>query len=84
MKENDPKKQKSMGNKVKNYNQNEWKEKAKELLLPGLTAKFLQCEQSKRMLLKTGERKIVEGNPHDLFLGANFADYKVSFQRQAL
>ena len=64
----DPVIQKKLGKSITPPNWNNVK-KAKEILLPGLRAKFSQCETAKEKLLQTGDRSIYEANPHDLFWG---------------
>ena len=72
-KETNPVKQKALGKSIKNYNHEQWKAKAAEMITPGLVQKFMQCEEAKCKLLKTEQRKIIEANQYDSFLGAGLA-----------
>ena len=73
MKESDPIQQKKAGKNIKNFDTEAWKSNAKELIKPGLEAKFSQCTKPKELLLRTGNRQIIEANPNDLFLGAGIS-----------
>lgn len=69
LKEDDPVKQKNIGKFLSDFDDNLWKSKAQDLILPGLQAKFEQCLECKNMLIRTGDRRIFEANPHDEFWG---------------
>lgn len=66
--EKEPKKQKSLGRSVKNFNQQEWEEISYNVMLEGLYAKF-STEGLKQVLLQTGDANIEECAPYDNFWG---------------
>ena len=70
MDEPEPVKQKNIGKSLKDFNRNLWEASVQDIILPGLLSKFEQCTHCKDMLLQTGTRTILEGNPHDTFFGA--------------
>ena len=69
LKEENPKKQKALGKRIKGFNQQTWHDHAKGLCSPGIEAKILQNPSIKDLLVSTGNRKIGEANPHDNFFG---------------
>jgi len=69
-KESNPFKQKQIGKKVENFDRAKWEADAPNLILPGLTAKFMQNEICKTTLLESADKRIVEANPYDNFFGA--------------
>lgn len=69
MKARDPKEQKSLGRKVKNFNEAIWNTKKYEVVVQGNLYKFLQNEDLKAALLKTGDKILVEGSPVDFIWG---------------
>ena len=69
LKEENPKKQKALGKRIKGFNQQTWHDHAKALCSPGIEAKILQNPSIKDLLVSKGNRKIGEANPHDNFFG---------------
>ncbi|MCD6435230.1 MAG: NADAR family protein [Clostridiales bacterium] len=74
MEEEDPKKQKSLGRKVKNYSDEKWHGIAKEIVFRANTAKFNQHEFLKELLLNTGNKIIVEASPYDRIWGIGMGE----------
>jgi ribA/ribD-fused uncharacterized protein len=75
MSETDPVKQKQAGKSIKGFNQKEWESVAEEKLILGLTEKFRQNTECRKMLLSTSNNIIIEANPHDKFLGSGLSLY---------
>lgn len=65
----DPGEMKWLGSKVKNFSEQVWKEKAPEIALAGVTAKFSQNDKLKTLLLNTGKKALVEAAPRDKMWG---------------
>ncbi|MCL4156008.1 UNVERIFIED_CONTAM: hypothetical protein GTU68_011559 [Idotea baltica] len=65
----DPKTAKSLGRKVANFNDNIWKQNARELVTNGNFAKFSQNPELKTFLLGTGNSVLVEASPYDRIWG---------------
>ena len=68
-KEPSPAKQKRIGKTIKNFDLDQWKTRAEELIIPGLLSKFQQVDECKKMLLQTANRLLIEASPHDAFFG---------------
>lgn len=69
MRESNPRKQKSLGRNVKNFDHAIWRENAKSIVYKGNLAKFSQNELFQLFLLNTGGREIVEASPYDTIWG---------------
>jgi hypothetical protein len=70
MAEPNPVKQKALGKTIlKGINKDAWHAQAASLITPGITEKFRQNTQCRELLLKTGNRTIIEASPHDNFFG---------------
>jgi len=69
MKSSNPKEQKSLGKKIKNFNPKEWDEVKKEIVIEGNYCKFSQNENLKKILLNTKDRILVEASPFDKVWG---------------
>lgn len=69
MKESEPRKIKSLGRKVKGFNEEKWNEHRLDIVSRGNYFKFSQDEQLKKALLDTGDRELVEASPSDTIWG---------------
>lgn len=63
--ETKPGNMKKFGRKVKNFDEDEWTKKCREIVFDGNMAKFSQNEHLKEALLKTGNKLIAEASPRD-------------------
>jgi len=76
----DPKKQKSLGRKVTNFNAAEWYGEgsdfnpAKDFMYQGCYLKFSQNEKFKKFLLETKGTFLVEASPYDKIWGIGMAE----------
>ena len=64
-----PRVQKAIGDKVKGFSADIWKETCQDLVFPGLLEKFKQCAEAKDFLLKTEDTELVEASASDSFWG---------------
>jgi len=69
MAEHDPKKQKSLGRLVMNFDKEKWESVARKIVCAGNYAKFTQHGDLLEELRATGDRIIVEASPHDKIWG---------------
>lgn len=69
MKADDPYKQKRLGREVKNFNQKEWDEIARDVVYKANYAKFTQNEALKWKLINTFGTILVEASPFDKIWG---------------
>ena len=65
MNETNPKRIKSLGRKVQNFDDEIWTAKARDVIYQGNLAKFSQNESLKEELLQTGDAIIAEASPYD-------------------
>ena len=65
----DPKIQKALGRKVKNFNQDVWDHYCKDIVVIGNYLKFSQNSILKQFLLDTHDKKIIEASPIDTIWG---------------
>jgi len=65
MSESSPKVIKSLGRKVRNFDDDVWVEKCRDVIFQGNLAKFSQNENFKRILLATGDNILAEASPSD-------------------
>ena len=65
LRETKPKKMKQFGRKVRNFDDEVWKVKSREVVEEGNYAKFTQNEELKEFLLSTGNDLIAEASPFD-------------------
>ncbi|MCQ2816603.1 MAG: NADAR family protein [archaeon] len=63
--ETEPKKIKALGKTIKNFQHEAWKTVSEEIAIEGNFYKFYQNEELKSFLLGTGDKILVEANPHD-------------------
>ncbi|GAB5354321.1 hypothetical protein AAMO2058_000108700 [Amorphochlora amoebiformis] len=64
-----PRKQKKLGREVRGFKDGKWKSSRLHIVVKGNLAKFSQDKKLKEMLLKTGDRIIVEASPVDTIWG---------------
>jgi ribA/ribD-fused uncharacterized protein len=69
LKETSPKKQKAIGRKVKNYDNDVWEKERYEVVKKGNFHKFTQNEEMKKALLDTADKTIAEASPFDRIWG---------------
>ena len=72
MHETDPKKIKSSGRKVKNFNQYIWDQNKFEIMYDGLKLKFSQNKDLLQQLIDTGDKTLYEASPYDKIWGIGF------------
>jgi ribA/ribD-fused uncharacterized protein len=65
----DPKKQKDLGQKVKNFDQTVWDRYCFDIVIIGNYLKFSQNETIKKQIKSTGDKTLVEGSPLDKIWG---------------
>lgn len=65
----DPRIQKALGRKVKNFNDDVWMEKAFEIVVEGNHAKFTQNADCMKALVESKGKIIVEASPQDIRWG---------------
>ena len=65
----DPAKIKSLGRKVKNFNEQQWKDNREKIVEQGNFYKFSQNNDLKEILLKTGKKELVEASKYDAIWG---------------
>lgn len=66
---NDPRKQKSLGRMVSDFDPNRWNEVARDVVFAGNVEKFAQNADLKEMLLQTKGTTLVEASPYDKIWG---------------
>jgi ribA/ribD-fused uncharacterized protein len=69
MRSGNPLVQKSLGRKVKNFDEKVWAENRERIIYEGNIAKFTQNNDLKRKLIETGDAIICEGSPKDKIWG---------------
>ena len=74
MKTNNPKKQKTLGRKVANFDPEKWNEEAKAIVYKGNYAKFTQSESLLTELLDSYGTTLVEASPYDKIWGIGLAE----------
>ncbi|GIZ46861.1 hypothetical protein CKM354_000997000 [Cercospora kikuchii] len=72
MQTNSPRQHKSLGAKVKNFNDKVWNKEKGNIVENGNWLKFTQSEQLKAWLLSTGESELIEASPFDRIWGIGF------------
>lgn len=75
MKERNPKKQKALGRQVKGYDDAVWSNERFEIVRQGQYRRFSQNPSSKKMLLSTGNKIIVEASPYDDIWGVKLGPF---------
>ena len=76
VKENEPKKMKRHGRKVKNFDDSKWDTSKKEIVMMGNILKFSQNEELKQMLLNTNNMELIEASPRDNIWGIGISKEK--------
>ena len=73
---NDPKDIKAMGRKIRNFNEKKWDKYKLNIVIKGNRLKFGQNPDLMKILLKTGNKMIVEASPYDKIwgIGLNASD----------
>ena len=69
METDDPRKQKSLGRIVKNFNSDHWNAVARDIVICGNMAKFTQNDDLKEILIQTKGTTLVEASPYDKIWG---------------
>ncbi|KIM42109.1 hypothetical protein M413DRAFT_70694 [Hebeloma cylindrosporum] len=72
---------KSLGRKVRGFDEATWVAKREAIVLEGNLLKFRQNPGLKAKLLETGEKKLVEASPRDRIWGVGFGEKNALSQR---
>jgi len=70
----DPKLQKALGRRVKNFDEKVWADESFDIMVRGLYGKFTQNKEYKEFLLKTPDTHFVEASPYDLIWGVGLME----------
>ena len=65
----DPRRQKSLGRTVSNFDPSQWNDVARDIVFSGNMAKFTQTDYLKKILLKTKGTTLVEASHHAYITG---------------
>jgi len=65
---------KSLGRKVKNFDEDVWKGERKRIVLEGNLLKFRQNDELRKKLMETGDKMIVESSPRDRIWGIGYGE----------
>jgi ribA/ribD-fused uncharacterized protein len=84
MRTNNPKEQKALGRKVRNFDVDTWNENCREYVYEGNYAKFTQDPVLLEQLMETGDKILVEASPLDKIwgVGLHFDDERVEDESQ--
>ena len=74
MRSRNPKIQKALGRKVKDFDETHWKSVARDRVYPGIWAKFTQYPEIVLNLLNTQGSLIAEASPYDKFWGIGLSE----------
>ncbi|MEM0996052.1 MAG: NADAR family protein [Bacteroidota bacterium] len=69
-----PRDQKALGRKVRNFDRTVWSKHAREIVYRGNRAKFTQNPDLRKFLLATGDATIVEAAPNDAIWGIGISE----------
>lgn len=69
-----PRFQKSLGRKVKNFDEEVWIKNREKIAYEGNLLKYQQNSRLKKLLINTYPKEIVECNPHDRIWGIGLAE----------
>lgn len=72
MNESNPKEQKKLGRKVKNFDSSKWRDICYPIVYNGVFEKFKQNSLLKRTLLRSKCEMFVEASPHDRIWGIGY------------
>ncbi|MFW5962440.1 MAG: NADAR family protein [bacterium] len=70
---NHPSRQKKLGRQVRRFSQEVWEYLREDIVYEGNLLKFSQNQELKKLLLKTGDRKLVEASPYDKIWGVKMS-----------
>ncbi len=76
----EPREQKALGRKVKNFDQTKWEENCQQLVYEGNYAKFTQNQALKQALLDTAGTTLVEASPTDCIWGVGLSEHDLQIQ----
>ena len=81
--EPEPSKQKALGRKVKGFNNKTWNKKREQIVEDGNWWKFTRSKEGdlRELLLKTGDRSLVEASPYDRIWGVGYAAARAEANR---
>ncbi|KAF8882171.1 hypothetical protein CPB84DRAFT_1851336 [Gymnopilus junonius] len=65
---------KSLGRKVRNFDEEKWVEARERIVLEGNLLKFSQNQELGEKLVATGDKQIVEASPRDRIWGVGFGE----------
>lgn len=65
---------KDLGRKIKNFDEEIWKEHRFDIVVKGNMEKFSQSEKLKKKLLSTGDRLLAEASPYDSIWGIGLCE----------
>jgi ribA/ribD-fused uncharacterized protein len=84
MRTNNPREQKALGRKVRNFDADTWNENCREYVYEANYAKFTQDPNLLEQLMETGDRILVEASPQDKIwgIGLHFDDERVEDESQ--
>lgn len=79
-----PSKQKALGRKVKGFDHGKWNAKREEIVEDGNWWKFTQPKEGdmRELLLKTGDRLLVEASPYDRIWGVGYSAANAEANRE--
>lgn len=69
-----PRDQKALGRKVRNFDRTVWSKHARDIVYRGNRAKFTQNSDLRKFLLATGDATIVEAAPNDAIWGIGISE----------
>ena len=70
----EPRTQKKLGRKVKGFNLDLWKERAREIVYQGNMLKFKQDDDLRHLLMETRGTELVEASPYDTIWGIGLSE----------
>lgn len=84
MRTNNPREQKALGRKVRNFNTDTWNKVCREYVYEANYAKFTQNPQMLDELFRTGKKLIVEASPKDIIwgIGLHYDDERIHDKSQ--
>ncbi|KAF6842242.1 hypothetical protein CMUS01_03307 [Colletotrichum musicola] len=73
LKASHPRQVKSLGRRVRNFEEEQWNEERERIVREGNLLKFRASDELRQKLLDTGERELVEASPMDRIWGIGFS-----------